>query len=282
MTFLALSALRALYRPSDPAFRGDLTAGQRSVLTVLVMHAGDDGTCWPSVPTIMRASGFKRAMVLRTLGELEAMGAVSRQPRPPKSTVYTVHHMDRPLHGPSIGQTVTVHHMDGHSPPHGPERPIERPIERPTLSDDESSEEGQVRDRRDFPPLAKLPRNGRGRVYPPEFEGAFAALPARHVPHPKAAAYTAWRARVREVEEVFQLEAAADAYREDQERQGKAGTEFVLQAATFFGPGGRFEPYLGREPGALAPPASEADAFLEREAQRLAHLTAAGGVMLDA
>ena len=109
---------------------------------------------------------------------------------------------------------------------------------------------------RNFPPLGKLPRNGRSRVYPPEFEGAFHALPARHVAHPKADAYRAWRSRVwvHDVEEVFQLEAAADAYAEDARARGIEGTEYVMQASTFFGPGARHEPYLGRQPGSVAPP----------------------------
>jgi hypothetical protein len=101
---------------------------------------------------------------------------------------------------------------------------------------------------RAFPPLSKLPRNGRRRIYPAEFEGAYAALPARHRPHPKAAAYQAWRSRVDDVAELVQLEAAADAYREDCEAREIVGTEFVMQASTFFGPGERWQPYIGVDP----------------------------------
>jgi len=109
---------------------------------------------------------------------------------------------------------------------------------------DESSAVG-----RKFPTLAKLPRDGSARIYPPEFEGAFQALPLRSRPHPKAAAYTAWhRYAVREVEEPFQLEAAALAYAEQMEADGDVGKKFVYMASTFFGPGEPWEPYSGIEP----------------------------------
>ncbi len=261
MTYPALTALRAIFRPSDESFAANLTAAQRAILAVLVMHAGDDGTCFPSIPTICRASGLSRRMTIRTLSELEAKAMISRESRPPRPTLYTVH----PMHGAGGARctdgTVTVHDVHANSAPHAPER-----LKNGSLNDSLSCDESPKTDRRDFPPLAKLPHNGRGRVYPPEFEGAFGALPARHVPHPKAAAYSAWRARVREVEELFQLEAAADAYREDCERQGKAGTEFVMQAATFFGPGERWRPYLGRKPVVVSAPG--AGAFVDRRSLR--------------
>lgn len=112
---------------------------------------------------------------------------------------------------------------------------------------------------RSFPTVSKLPRNGRLRIYPPEFEGAFSALPQRHRSHPKAAAYKAWRAHAsRDVEEIFQLEAAAEAYEEDCEAREIVGTEYVMQAATFFGPGERWTPYIGVN-GSAAPGSWEDD-----------------------
>lgn len=263
MTYPALTALRALYRPSDPAFWPDATAAQRAVLAVLAMHAGEDGTCFPSISTICRGSGFKRSLVIQSLAQLEAMCTISRTRRPPRPTLYTVHLLDRPSHGPSMEKTVTVHDMDVDRPSHGPERRIERPQERPTLLDDLSV---SVEDRRDFPPLATLPRKGRDRLYPPEFEGAFAALPARHLPHAKGDAYNAWRARVVEVEEMFQLEAAADAYREDCDHRGRSGTEYVMMASTFFGPGERWKPYLGMVPTLRDSPSSSRYQRLDRKA----------------
>ena len=127
------------------------------------------------------------------------------------------------------------------------ERPltsISTSLETSTATESHESE----RDSRDFPTLAKLPRDGRDRIYPPEFEGAFAALPARHVAHSKANAYRGWHVQVQEAEEAFQLEAAADAYAEECREKDIAGSDFVMMASTFFGPGERWQPYSGIEP----------------------------------
>ncbi len=123
---------------------------------------------------------------------------------------------------------------------------------------------------RTFPPVEKLPKRGRDRIYPPEFEGAFSAMPRRHVAHPKADAYRAWRARTGDVAEAFQLEAAADAYAEDVRAQEQEGSRYVMQASTFFGPGDRWRPYTGRQPGALraAIGGGHATAEQEEEARR--------------
>jgi hypothetical protein len=137
-----------------------------------------------------------------------------------------------------------------------PERTKERTNERTGL-------EGGI-DGRTFPPLDKLPRKGSERLYPPAFEGAFAALPRRHVSHPKADAYSAWRARAGDVDELFQLEAAADAYREDCARRDVVGTEYVMQASTFFGPHEKWKPYSGVEPLALAASVSVSGPSLSR------------------
>ena len=112
------------------------------------------------------------------------------------------------------------------------------------VCDNGGSEEVEPTDRV-FSPLVKLPKAKNSYVYPAEFEGAFAALPQRHVPHPKAAAYKAWRARTSDVVEVFQLEAASMAYADEIAARGLGGGQFVKQAATFFGAGGHVETYFG-------------------------------------
>ena len=86
--------------------------------------------------------------------------------------------------------------------------------EQPVLLGEESPERSS--ERRKFPALAKLPRKRKRYVYPPEFDGAFSALPARHAAHPKADAYRAWRSAVKFADEPFQLEAAALAYADEQ------------------------------------------------------------------
>lgn len=72
--------------------------------------------------------------------------------------------------------------------------------------------------------------------YPPEFEEAYAALPKRKPSHNKKAAFDAWKARVRQGAKYEDLVAGAQRYAKHIRAKRKEHTEFVLMAATFFGP----------------------------------------------
>lgn len=89
--------------------------------------------------------------------------------------------------------------------------------------------------------------------YPEEFERVWAAYPKRDGGNSKRAAFKAWRARVRSGVSPDEMLAGVERYRGHCEARGKVGTEFVQQAATFFGPGEHF-----REPWTL--PATAAGA----------------------
>ncbi len=91
-----LDAFRRLWKPSDEGFIEELTAQQRAVLAVLIVHANEDGVAWPSHATIARATGLGRSTVIRVLRELESLGAIIRTSNPPQSTRYTVPLWDRP------------------------------------------------------------------------------------------------------------------------------------------------------------------------------------------
>lgn len=83
---------------------------------------------------------------------------------------------------------------------------------------------------------AKPERNGKGYVYPALFETAWEAYPKRAGPNPKTGAYRAFRARVKAGDDPTDLIASAGNYRKHCVAAGKNGTEFVKQAATFWGP----------------------------------------------
>jgi hypothetical protein len=77
-------------------------------------------------------------------------------------------------------------------------------------------------------------------AYPPEFETVWAIYPKRTGGNPKKEAHTAWRARLRAGVPVEVLHRGAAAYAAFCDAEGKTGTQFVMQAATFFGPGERY------------------------------------------
>lgn len=79
---------------------------------------------------------------------------------------------------------------------------------------------------------------------PEGFAAAWAAFPAREGSNPRRDAARAYRARLREGHPAAVLVAGAERYAAWCEAEGKVGTPYVLQAATFFGPSLRFlEPW---------------------------------------
>lgn len=72
--------------------------------------------------------------------------------------------------------------------------------------------------------------------YSAEFETCWSKYPKRAGGNSKKAAHKAWAARIREGVTAEALDAAVQAYASEMIAKGKVGTEYVKQAATFFGP----------------------------------------------
>ncbi len=72
--------------------------------------------------------------------------------------------------------------------------------------------------------------------YSPEFEVCWRIYPARGGDNPKARAYKAWCARIKQGHQAEVMTAGAERYAAWVGATGKRGTEHVKQAATFFGP----------------------------------------------
>lgn len=72
--------------------------------------------------------------------------------------------------------------------------------------------------------------------YSAEFEACWVNYPKRAGGNSKKAAHKAWAARIREGVSAEALEKAVQSYAAEMIAKGKVGTEYVKQAATFFGP----------------------------------------------
>lgn len=72
--------------------------------------------------------------------------------------------------------------------------------------------------------------------YPDDFEQVWAAYPDRDGPNNKRQAFKAWKARRREGVTVEEMLAGVQRYAGHLSTTGRAGTAYVKQAATFFGP----------------------------------------------
>lgn len=90
------------------------------------------------------------------------------------------------------------------------------------------------------------PRSGKAEIYSPEFEEAWAEYPRRAGGNPKRRAWVAWKARLREGHTSEEIIAGVKRYAAYIRATGREGTEYVKQAATFFGPDRAFlEPWTG-------------------------------------
>lgn len=67
-----------------------MSSSQKAVLISLADQSNDDGVCWPSVGTIAKRTCLSERSVQEALQWLQATGAVFREYKANRSTVYTV------------------------------------------------------------------------------------------------------------------------------------------------------------------------------------------------
>ena len=95
----------------------------------------------------------------------------------------------------------------------------------------------------------KKTNNKRFIEYSADFDQIWAIYPKRANGNPKAKAYGAFLARLKDGKSVKAMLAGTRQYAAFCDAAGKTGTEWVMQASTFFGPDLRFEDkYLYLEP----------------------------------
>ena len=88
--------------------------------------------------------------------------------------------------------------------------------------------------------IASEPSRTGKQVFSSEFEAAWQAYPKRAGGNPKTTAWKAWTARIREGIDTADMRAGIQRYAAYITATGKAGSEYVKQAATFLGPDRHF------------------------------------------
>ena len=88
--------------------------------------------------------------------------------------------------------------------------------------------------------------------YSNEFEQAWQAYPKRAGGNSKAAAWKAWKARIKDGVTTVAMLAGVNRYAAYVRATGSAGTQYVKQAATFFGPDRHFEESWQAPSGAVS------------------------------
>ncbi len=79
----------------------ELGASGFLVYSVLALHAGAAGNCWPSIARICALSHLSRATVFRALEKLQHAGLVEASARPGSTTLYLLKEGVSPVRHPS-------------------------------------------------------------------------------------------------------------------------------------------------------------------------------------
>ncbi len=226
---------------------------RKLVLLKLADNANDQGECWPSYQHIADQCEIGRSTVKSHVRALEEMGMLRREFRRKgelnQSNLFYLCLENTPknlgsksgagadlgLELPEVGQELTEGGAGadrgggaGADPrtSHSIEPVNETVIEPKSISSLVSGSEKKDSSKEN---------------YSTEFEQAWQAYPKRAGGNPKAAAWKAWKARIKDGTNSEVMLAGVKRYAGYVRATGSEGTQFVKQAATFFGPDRHFE-----------------------------------------
>ncbi|WP_230963164.1 helix-turn-helix domain-containing protein [Enterobacter cloacae] len=195
---------------------------RKLVLLKLADNASDHGECWPSYQHIADQCEISKRSVMIHIDALCECGLVKKELRPgPKGNSSNVYRLDFSSAGDSLGGSAGAAPRISHS-----FEPVNESVIEPKYngSSDNDSEN----------------RSSKGN-YSNEFEQAWQAYPKRAGGNSKAAAWKAWKARIKDGVTTEAMLAGVNRYAGYVRATGSAGTQYVKQAATFFGPDRHFE-----------------------------------------
>ena len=199
---------------------------RKLVLIKLADNASDQGECWPSYQHIADQCEISKRSVMNHIAALCESGLVKKVTRKGEkgnsSNIYLLH-LDGA--GDSLGGSAGAAPRISHS-----FEPVNESVIEPKYngSSDNDSEN----------------RSSKGN-YSNEFEQAWQAYPKRSGGNNKLSAFKAWNARIKQGVKPETMLEGVKRYAAFMASEGKIGTSFVKQAATFFGPDKHFdEPWL--------------------------------------
>ncbi|MBQ0300889.1 helix-turn-helix domain-containing protein [Enterobacter roggenkampii] len=217
---------------------------RKLVLLKLADNASDHGECWPSYQHIADQCEISKRSVMIHIDALCECGLVKKELRPgPKGNSSNVYRLDFSSAGDSLWGSANSSLPGAGDSPHSAGdslggsagaaprishsfEPVNESVIEPKYngSSDNDSEN----------------RSSKGN-YSNEFEQAWQAYPKRAGGNSKAAAWKAWKARIKDGVTTEAMLAGVNRYAGYVRATGSAGTQYVKQAATFFGPDRHFE-----------------------------------------
>ncbi|EMF8383350.1 helix-turn-helix domain-containing protein [Klebsiella variicola] len=219
---------------------------RKLVLLKLADNASDLGECWPSYQHIADQCEISKRSVMNHIQALCECGLIKKElrtgPKGNSSNVYQLNlrsardspggSASRSLPGATdslLGAGDSLGGSAGAAPriSHSFE-PVNESVNEPIKHTGASA-------------IASAPTRSAKQDYSPEFEKAWQAYPKRAGGNSKAAAFKAWNARLKDGVKPEVMLAGVKRYAAYARATGSAGTQYVKQAVSFFGPDRHFE-----------------------------------------
>lgn len=254
----------------------DVKGAKLMIMARLADYSNDDGVSYPSVETICRQLGLGESTVRTAISELESAGWLRRESRRKGNrNTSNLYHLnaerlerlariecdkvaaikkqlrEKTYPHPSDSEPSNTDPSD--SEPSGAFHPSDSGnsgvLTRQNLTPDpqvNSKHDPQVNSKHELQSFgaqaeARTPAKRSCQKYSPEFETAWQAYPKRAGANNKSAAGKAWAARIKSGVTASTMLAGVQRYAAFVAATGRSGTEYVKQAATFFGPDHHFD-----------------------------------------
>ncbi|WP_414454403.1 helix-turn-helix domain-containing protein [Enterobacter roggenkampii] len=270
----------------DACAAHDIKGAKLVVMARLADYSNDDGVCYPSVETICRQLGLGESTVRTAIAELESAGWLRRESRRKGNrNTSNLYHLNaerlealariekdkvatlkqqRRANGfhpsesdPSKSEPSDSGCSNGFHPSDSDKNGV---FTRQNLTPDpqvNSKHDPQVNSKQesqDIGVCSKAYSENRSSKenYSNEFEQAWKAYPKRAGGNSKAAAWKAWKARIKDGVTTVAMLHGVNRYAAYVRATGSAGTQYVKQVATFFGPDRHFEESWQAPSGAVS------------------------------
>ncbi|CAM6632219.1 TPA: helix-turn-helix domain-containing protein [Klebsiella pneumoniae subsp. pneumoniae] len=219
---------------------------RKLVLLKLADNASDLGECWPSYQHIADQCEISKRSVMNHIQALCECGLIKKELRTgPKGNSSNVYQLNlrsaRDSPGGSASRSLPgatdslpgAGDSPGGSAGAAPRishsfEPVNESVNEPIKHTGASA-------------IASAPSRSAKQDYSPEFEKAWQAYPKRAGGNSKAAAFKAWNARLKDGVKPEVMLAGVKRYAAYARATGSAGTQYVKQAVSFFGPDRHFE-----------------------------------------
>lgn len=219
---------------------------RKLVLLKLADNASDLGECWPSYQHIADQCEISKRSVMNHIQALCECGLIKKELRTgPKGNSSNVYQLNLRSAGYSPGGSANrslpgatdslpgAGYSPGGSAGAAPRishsfEPVNEPVNEPIKNTGASAK-------------ASAPARPAKQDYSPEFETAWQAYPKRAGGNSKAAAFKTWKTRLKDGVKPEDMLAGVKRYAAYARATGSVGTQYVKQAATFFGPDRHFE-----------------------------------------